>query len=210
MDDRMRIVAKVYLDLEGGGYSLIHELGARGIIARTMKKGLIVELPIRGVSDKSFDIPPEVEAKNDVSLIIDAIECGDSDEAMVVCGLRGLPLRPYRAHKSRSFDSKKSAFFSVFGKAITVHAVRDQGESSFRLSIDERQIMKYGDYAKIVTTELWQGRIYQLPRYLDRYTLACQAAQVKADCHNCDHIHFGEDIRKHNQEQSVDNFRFAL
>ena len=109
----MKIVAKV----SGENIQLVKTLNERGISAKLVKNGVIVELPkVLGSNpeDLKFSIPQEVKGSQ---FFIDCYEHGggmtNTGFGTIVCGLSGKKLKPYYVPKSGNLSNGVHAYFSI-------------------------------------------------------------------------------------------------
>ena len=167
-------------------------MATRGITAKLVKGGVIVELPARKKSWSDpdiYEIPTEV---NSSTLFIDATENGggmtNTGSGTIVCGLSGKALRPYYVSRGGHLACGTHAHFSVPNAAVTVTGYRCDDE----VTIEEHKICRDGNIARIESKLLWSGNVKMLPESLSRFRAAAEAAREKGNCYHCRHTHFAE------------------
>lgn len=183
----MKITARV----NGENQQLVNDLTQRGIVAKLVKGGVIIELPKRengSYKDPgTFDIPEEV---GDAQLSIGVSESGggmtNTGSGNVVCGLSGKPLRPYYVPKGGHLANETHAYFSVPNAVVTVTGYRRDDE----VVIEEFRIVRDGNVAKIESKTIWSGDLDDLPKSFSHYADAAKAAHRKANCYHCRCVHF--------------------
>lgn len=180
----MKIVAKVKKE----SLELVDSLNKRGINAKLARNGVVIELPNDEVSGK-YEIPAEAQ---DAILFIDCTESGggytNTGSATVVCGLSGKALRPYLVSRSGHRACDTHAYFSVPCSVITVTGYRKQSN----IEIVSHTIIRDGNIARIESKSIWSGDFRELPKIFERYEQAVFAANKKADCYHCRHVHYAE------------------
>jgi hypothetical protein len=155
----VKIIAKV----PGENQSLVKALTERGIAAKLVRNGVIIELQCRqngsGDSPDLYELPPEA---NSAILHLDVTEEGggmtNTGSGTVVCGMSGKSLRPYFTPRSGSLACGKHAYFSVPNCCVTITGYR----GSNAIVVNEHRIIVApgsdgGQVARIETEELWHG-----------------------------------------------------
>lgn len=183
----MKITARI----EGENQALVETLTQRGIKAKLVKGGVIVELPMRKEleSDReTYEVPPEA---NDATLYIDVTEHGgartNTGSATVVCDSSGKPLRPYYIGRHGHLACGTHAYFSV-PHAVTITASRQDTI----VKIEEHNIVRKGNIAWIESKVLWSGELEVLPNSFKQFKAAAEAAKAKANCYHCRCVHFAK------------------
>lgn len=148
----MRIVSRI----QWGSQPLLERLDKRGIKAKLVKDGIVIELPSSpSAQGLRYEVIDEVKSN---PLFIDVSEegglGGKSKAGVVVCGLGGKPLRPYRRPR-RVTSCGASARFSAPMVVATVTAYCDD----HRIAIREHRIASDGKFAWIESDILWGGEI---------------------------------------------------
>ena len=184
---QMKIVAKV----NGEKQELVKTLNQKGITAKLVRGGVVVELPKRKKESwndpDSFEIPHEV---NSATLFIDCTEHGggmtNTGSGTVVCGLNGKALKPYYMPRRGHLACGTHAYFSVPNAVVTVTGYR----RDTNVTITEHRIVREGNIARIESKELWRGELEVLPETFEHFRAAAEAAQGKANCYHCRSAHF--------------------
>lgn len=185
----MKITARI----SGENQSMVDALTQRGITAKLVKGGVIVELPARKKESwndpDTYEVPTEV---NCATLFIDVTENGggmtNTGSGTVVCGLSGKALRPYYVPRGGHLANGTHAHFSVPNACVTVTGYRHENV----VTIEEHKIKRGGNIALIETKELWRGDIESLPNLFGRFHVAAKAAVEKGNCYHCRCVHFAE------------------
>lgn len=186
----MKIVAKI----NGEDQSLAERLSQRGLFAKLVKGGVVIDLPVqasRSYDDPdSYEVPAEI--KDDAKLFIDALEYGgaatNTGSGTIVCGLSGEALRPYYVPRGGHLANGTHAHFSVSSSCVTVTGYRHENV----VTIEEHKIKRDGNTALIETKELWRGDLESLPNLFSRFQPAAEAANMKGNCYHCRCVHFAE------------------
>jgi hypothetical protein len=186
----MKITARINREDQ----KLVQTLNERGIKARLVKNGVIVELPaIREPADGfdgEYQIPKEVDG---VMLFIDISEHGGgmtkTGSAIIVCGLTGKALRPYYVPQHGTLVLGIHAHFAVSTAVVTITGYRNEDNVTIR----EHRIVHERKIARIKTTELWHGRWQELPQSFSKFYAAAKVANEKGNCYHCRHVHFARE-----------------
>lgn len=183
----IRITAKVNLGWEEFQELRRRVFGRRNIFAKSVKGGIIFHLP-ELLSYNHYQLPPEI--RDNAILSIDVAESGGREEcgSLIVCLDSGKPIRPFYVPRGRDLVScGKHAFFSVHGSVVTVAAYSGSPE----VMIEEHRIFLGGnDTAQIDSDIIFMGYISSFPEKLKRFYAAVKAANEKAHCPNCRHVHY--------------------
>lgn len=187
----MKIVAKINRENQ----SLVGDLNGRGINAKLVKGGAIIDLPIslEGLlSDNVFyEVPAELINK-DAIFFIDVIEHGgaatNTGSGTIVCGLSGKALRPYYVPRGGHLSNGTHAYFSVPAACITITGYRHIDA----VTIEEHRIVKTDNGVRIESLERWSGALEELPDTFIRFQAAAKAAVEKGNCYHCRCVHFAE------------------
>jgi len=184
---------KVTARINGENQSFVDTLTQRGITAKLVKGGVIVELPARKKKSWSdpdtYEVPAEV---NDAKLFIEVTEHGggmtNTGSGTVVCGLSGKPLRPYYVPRGGHLACGTHAYFSVPNAVVTVTGYRRDDN----VTIEEHRIVRDGNVVWIESKKLWSGELEVLPESFSRFRAAAEAASAKGNCYHCRCVHFAE------------------
>lgn len=190
---------KITARLNGENQSLVDTLTQRGITAKLVKRGVVIDLPRRGRmwsaaepwDNQEYEIPPEAQ---EAAFFIDVPEEGGgkthTGKGTVVCGLSGKALRPYYVPHGGHLACGTHAYFSVPVAVITVtgYCLSDD------IVIKKHEIVRNGDSAQIKSSTLWKGDLEVMPESFSRFQAAALAARDKANCYHCRHVHFGVNI----------------
>ena len=181
----MKITARI----NGENQSLVDTLTQRGIIAKLVKGGVIVELPVKKENSDIYEVPMEV---NSATLFLDVTEDGggmtNTGSGTVVCGLSGKALRPYYVPRGGNLACGTHAYFSVPNAVVTVTGYRRDDN----VTITEHRIVRNGNIARIESKKLWSGELEVLPELFDQFQAAAEAARNKGNCYHCRCVHFAE------------------
>jgi len=186
----MKITARI----NGENQSLVDTLTQRGITAKLVKGGVIVELPARKKESwndpDTYEVPAEV---NGATLFLDVAEEGggmtSTGSGTVVCGLSGKALRPYYVPRGGHLACGTHAYFSVPNAVVTVTGYRHDDN----VTIEESRIVRDGgNVARIESKKLWSGELEELPETFSRFRAAAVAAREKSNCYHCRCVHFAE------------------
>ncbi|MBN1325962.1 hypothetical protein JW977_03195 [Candidatus Falkowbacteria bacterium] len=185
----MKITARI----NGENQSLVDTLTQRGITAKLVKGGVIVELPTRKKESwndpDTYEVPVEV---NGATLFLDVAEEGggmtNTGSGTVVCGLSGKALRPYYVPRGGHLACGTHAYFSVPNAVVTVTGYRRDEN----VTIEEHRIVRDGNVARIKSKKLWCGELEVLPESFNRFQAAAEAASTKGNCYHCRCVHFAE------------------
>lgn len=192
----MKIKAKI----NGENQPLVDALTKRGITAKLVKGGVIIELPLIPLRknkswsdpDTYYEILPEVKEVNSAMLLIEITESGggmtNTGSGRVVCGLSGKALRPYYVPRSGHLACGTHAYFSVPNAVVTITGYRRSNE----VMIEEHRIVRDGNVAWIESKELWSGDLEVLPEFFNRFQAAAKAAKAKGNCYHCRCLHFAQ------------------
>lgn len=166
-------------------------LEARGFKVRTHRDGMVTVLPPQG-EDRGFYIPSAV--LSNAQLSIEESESGGgrtkSGRARIVASPSGKPLWPFsRPHQVG--DCESSAYFSA-RELVTVDLDREKKT----VEIAARILTVFEKTARIEKIVLWAGDPKTMPATFDRFGAAVKAAQVKAGCYHCTHIHYAAASRR--------------
>ena len=176
----MKIVVRVPREDQ----TLVEILRSRGINAKLVKKGIIVELSKD--SENCLLIPSELP--QDAVFMIDAAEEGgamtNTGSGTIVCGSSGKALKPYFVPKG--YCNGEHAYFAVPEKVCTITGFRRDNN----IIIHEHSIIKQDGNARIEVKELWSGRLDGLPETFMRFEQAAKAANQKGNCYHCRGIHY--------------------
>ncbi len=179
----MKIVARI----NGENMAMAEILKQRGVNAKLVRGGVIVELLASKDSSFKFEIPDEVAT---ATLFIDCSEHGggmtNTGSGTVVCGLSGKALRPYYVPKG--YSNAEHAFFSVPNAVVTIKGRRRDNN----ITIKEGRIAREGNLAWIEEKELWSGELETLPDIFVRFQAAAEAAYQKGNCYHCRCVHYAE------------------
>lgn len=179
----MKITARV----KGENAKLVETLNSRGISAKMVRGGVIVELAKNSADD--YEIPKEV---NSALLLLNVAECGggatNTGKSTIVCGTSGEALNPYYIPKGGHLSCGEHAFFAVRDGVVTIEGLRP---GNF-LTIKEHRIIRDSNTAWIESTVLWTGWMEDLPVMFDYFEAAIDAAILKAHCYHCREPHFVE------------------
>lgn len=181
---------KVTARINGENLKLVEKLNQRGITAKLVKGGVIVELPAidkNSWNPETYEIPSEV---NGGMLFLDLVEEGGgmthTGSSTVVCGLSGKALRPYYVPRGGHLSCGTHAFFSVPNAVITVEADRQDDN----VVIKEHRIVCDDNVARIKGKKIWTGALNELPKIFSHFQKAAEAAIQKANCYHCREPHF--------------------
>jgi hypothetical protein len=185
---------KIQLKIAGENQQLVEKMTKLGIEAKLVRGGVIITLPQKEKeswdSPNSFSIPPELQGI-DANYCIDIPEEGggmsNTGSSQIVCGLSGKALWPYYVPRSGHLSNGTHAYFSVPSAVATV-SVGDRRDND--LTILEHRIVREKDEATIVSKNLWQGQLENLPQLFERFRLAAAAAVAKANCYHCRETHY--------------------
>lgn len=149
-------------------------------------KNYIICQPGYDEEKQQFFIPEPILDKK-FSLFIYCEEKGGATvsggEATVVCSLSGDRIKPYSTFNP---INGVHAMFAAFEAVSTVTAYHKQNEVSIKMHFIER----LGDFILLKTAEVWTGLPTQLPKMYSFYELVVAAAKKKADCYNCQDVHY--------------------
>ena len=185
----MKLVAKI----QSEDQSIVDALTQRGITAKLVRGGVVVELPARkkesGSNPDTYEVPAEV---NGATLFIDCAEEGggmtNTGSGTIVCGLSGKALRPYYVPRGGHLACGTHAYFSVPNAVVTVTGYR----RDTNITIEEHRIGRDGNVARIESKKLWSGELEALPETFNRFQAAAEAASTKGNCYHCRCVHFAE------------------
>ena len=160
--------------MNGENQSLVDTLTQRGITAKLVKGGVIVELPLR--KKESWDNPDtyEVPAEaNGATLCLNVAEEGggmtNTGSGTIVCGLSGKALRPYYVPHGGHLACGTHAYFSIPVAVITITGYRRDVD----VTIEEHRIVRSGNIARIESKKLWNGALEVLPESFSRLPGRC-------------------------------------
>ena len=183
----MKITARV----KGESQKVVDALTQRGISAKLVKGGVIIELPEQKKESWNnpniYEVPVEA---NGATLLIDVTENGggmtNTGSGTVVCGLSGKALHPYRLPRGGHLSCGTHAYFSVPKAVVTVTGYRRDDN----ITIEEHRIIRDGNIARIESKKLWFGALEVLPEMFNRFQAAAEAASEKGNCYHCRCVHF--------------------
>ncbi|HUW72211.1 MAG TPA: hypothetical protein VMV66_03440 [Candidatus Humimicrobiaceae bacterium] len=183
----MKITAKIHREDQ----SLVTILAQRDIAAKLVKGGVIVSLPVTKKESlnnhETYEIPAELK---DATLLIDVAEEGGgrtkSGSGIIICGLNGKALRPYYIPRGGDRACNTHAYFSVSHLVVTITGYR----LNSKVTIEEHWIVRDGSVAQIKSREIWSGELEVLPDSFSRFQSAAEAANEKANCYHCRHVHY--------------------
>ncbi len=183
----MHITAKV----NEGNQALADTLAKRGITAKLVKGGVIVELPVSKKGSRNdpdtYKIPAEVAG---ATLLINVTEHGGGGigRGTVVCGLSGAALRPYYVPRGGSLNDGTHAHFAVYSNVVTITGYR----FNYNVTIEEHWIVRDGNTARIESKTFWSGDLKVLPELFIRFKAAARAATNKGNCLHCRSVHYAD------------------
>ncbi len=177
----MKIVARVNWE----NAILVESLKARGINAKLVRKGVIIELPV--APENKYEIPVDVFA---AVLLIDCEESGggmtNTGSGTIICGLSGKTLRPYYVPKG--YCNSIHAHFAVPEAVVTITGYRKDSN----IKIEEYRIVREDHVAYIKTREIWSGELEALPDTFSNFRAAAEAASQKGNCYHCRCVHYAD------------------
>jgi len=185
---------KITVKLKEVNSEVVGIIENKGISARPIKGGLIIELPLAekqtGGDHEIYDVPMDIVPINALFLINCEEKGGgekdDTGSGIIVCGLSGKALHPYLIRKRGHLACREHAFFTVPSAVITITSYQRDGVST----IQEHRIVGEGKTAYIQTKNIWIGEKRKLPQKLNRFSAAVDAALEKSDCYHCRHVHY--------------------
>lgn len=131
---------------------LLQALLMRGVNAKMVRKGIIVELPAS--APFTYWVLKEV---GKAKLFIDVTEQGGgmthTGDAVVVCGMSGKALRPYFIPRGGHLACGEHAFFAVPNTCVTVTGYRRDAT----IVIAEHRVVREDQIARITSKQLWVG-----------------------------------------------------
>jgi len=180
----MKITARV----NGENEKMVEALKQRGIVAKLVRGGVIVDLPLQGHDSYTYLIPQEVG--DDAMLFINLAEKGgaatNSGSGTIVCGLSGKALKPYYIPRGGHLACETHAYFCAPQAVVTVTGYRRDDT----VIIEEFKIFRDRNIARIDSKKLWEGQLEELPKTFSRFQAAAEAADEKGNCYHCRHVHY--------------------
>lgn len=166
---------------------LVNILTKRNIVAKSVRGGVIVELPQSDSNIPEFEIPEEV---NGAILLIDVTEYGggatNTGDSVVVCGTQGEPLRPYYVPRSGHLSCETHAHFAVREEVVTIAGAKP----GTRVEIQKHRIVRNGNIARIKSEKIGSGDLEDIPEILGHFQDAAEATVEKANCYHCRCVHY--------------------
>jgi len=187
------MMIEITAKIKGEKTSLFELLKHKGLSARMVKGGIVVELPVSYGEFKTYTIPDDLKG-HEFGLFIDVAEEGggksNTGDATIVCGLSGKALKPYYVPGGGHLSCGIHAYFAVPEAVVTVNA--DRHHDDVRISINRHEIQRTANngIAYIRSKKLWSGQPDELPNAFMRYEDAVNAAVAKSGCYHCRHAHY--------------------
>jgi len=185
---------KITARLDGEDEQLVETMTNRGITAKLVKGGVIVDLQLAGCNSYTYEIPWEL---GDATLLINVAERGGgwtkTGSGTVVCGLSGKPLWPYYVPRRGHLACETHAYFCVPSAVVTITGYRRDNT----VMIEEHRIIHthHTDAALIESEKLWEGELEELPKTFSRFKAAAEAAYKKGNCYHCRHVHYAAEAK---------------
>lgn len=177
----MHIVARYYdplrhiaTDFVREGKKVFHMHGQLSVILDKREDGFF---ETSGVKPGTFLAIAITETGGGRSLV------GQS-RGIVVAGIYGDPLRPYRVPAHPNINHEQAIFY-LSDLALTVRAT-----GNGKAQIHDHELKTDEDRAWIETRLLWEGMVGRLPPHLDCYDKAIWAAWEKSMCYHCVRPHY--------------------
>lgn len=123
---------------------------------------------------------------------LESCESGGTGWARVVCDpTTGWSLQP--SHTWVDPGNRQMARFASFKGLSLVQATLDPDTGQLVGMISELSLAADGHLVHVIESLHWEGVASALPRELERYRIPLTAAQTKALCPHCCHVHYQRD-----------------